>query len=32
VTLDPQYASAWSNKGNTLAELGRDREALTAYE
>lgn len=31
LALDPNYASAWLNKGVALAGLRRDAEALAAY-
>lgn len=31
VTRDPQYSAAWKALGGTLADAGRDDEALQAY-
>jgi protein O-GlcNAc transferase len=32
LSLKPNYAEAWSNKGNTLNELKRYDEAITHYD
>jgi len=32
IGINPQYAEAWYNKGNTLGELGKHIEAIKAYE
>jgi len=32
LALDPQLASAWASKGAALGELGRNAEALDAYD
>jgi tetratricopeptide (TPR) repeat protein len=32
LSTDPDYASAWHEKGNCLDELGRCEEALACYE
>jgi tetratricopeptide (TPR) repeat protein len=32
IELQPDYASAWNNKGIVLNELGRYEEALEAYD
>ena len=32
LTLDPNHALAWFNKGNALYKLGRNKEALVAYD
>jgi len=32
VRLDPEYSAAWKALGRALAEAGRARDALTAYE
>ncbi|MBI5300426.1 MAG: tetratricopeptide repeat protein [Deltaproteobacteria bacterium] len=32
IAIDPNFASAHSNRGNALSELGRNKEALAAYD
>jgi tetratricopeptide (TPR) repeat protein len=32
IELDPNYAIAWSNKGNALDELGMHNEAIQAFD
>jgi len=32
IQLDPNYALAWSNKGIALGILGRNTEAIQAYD
>jgi superkiller protein 3 len=31
LSCDPNYAEAWNNLGNALAELGSDSEAVEAF-
>jgi tetratricopeptide (TPR) repeat protein len=32
VEYNPRYAIAWNNRGKTLEELNRDKEALQSYD
>jgi tetratricopeptide (TPR) repeat protein len=32
VELDPGYSAAWKELGRTLAQLGREGEAIAAYQ
>lgn len=32
ISLDPQFAPAWRNKGLILETIGRDRESVAAYD
>jgi len=32
ISIKPDYAEAWSNRGNALSELKQNEQALTSYD